>query len=367
MTQSIAFRGARSTWHGDPGARLAELKAGFAQARDRRPDEFVETRVVFAGMSVRLQVVGRELADALGTALRHLVVPSGSVGAPDLAIAAWDERISGVGAPVPANADSLSTTDESGVILGDAEDRIVGHARDGVELWLDRDAAGLWGRARDGTDIGLQNRGKPFHVPLLVWHADHDVPVVHGALIGHDGAGLLLVGQGGAGKTTVAMACFLDGFDFLGDDYVAIEEPATRTYVGHSLYDSVWLTRDGEARLPSLAQYAEPAALAGAPKRLVHAAAIRPEGTARAVCIRGVVCTTLVDEVGPAISRTTGAKALLAMAPTSTLRLPVTGSRLMTRMAALAESLPCYELRLGSDLSSLPDLLRGALESRDRA
>jgi hypothetical protein len=163
------------------------------------------------------------------------------------------------------------------------------------------------------------------------------------------------------------MACFLDGFDFLGDDYVAIEEPASSTYVGHSLYDSVWLTRDGEARLPGLSQYAEPAALAGAPKRLVHAAAVRPERTLRAVRIRGVVCTALADGPAPAISPTTGAKALLAMAPTSTLRLPVTGSRLMARMAALAESLPCYELRLGSDLSSLPSLLRGLLESRDRA
>ncbi|MCX6093844.1 MAG: hypothetical protein NTY63_03360 [Candidatus Bipolaricaulota bacterium] len=364
MTRPIAFRGPRSTWHGGPEARLAEMKAGFAQARDRRPDEFVETWVVLAGMSVRLQVVGRDLADALGMALRHLVVARGDGRVPDLAIAAWDERISEIAAP--ADAGSLWTTDEGGVILGDAEDRTVGHIRDGVELWLERDAAGLWGSARDGTNIGLQNRGKPFHAPLLVWHADHDVPVMHGALVGCDGAGLLLVGQGGTGKTTAAMACFLDGFDFLGDDYIAIEEPATRTYVGHSLYDSVWLTRDGEARLPGLAQYAEPPIPTGAPKRLVHAAAVHPERTPRAVRIRGVVCTALADGAAPAISPTTGAKALLAMAPTSTLRLPVTGARLMDRMAAVAETLPCYELRVGGDLASLPGLLRGVLESGDR-
>jgi hypothetical protein len=162
------------------------------------------------------------------------------------------------------------------------------------------------------------------------------------------------------------MACFLDGFDFLGDDYIAIEEPSTGKFVGHSLYDSVWLTRDGEARLPGLARYAEPTESIGAPRRLVHAAAIRPEGTTRATCIRGVVCTTLSGESAPTISRTTGAKALLAMAPSSMLRLPVSGSRLMSRMAALAESLPCYQLRVGRDLASLPDLLRDLLESEDR-
>ncbi|MDD5645571.1 MAG: hypothetical protein PHW86_00130 [Candidatus Bipolaricaulis sp.] len=364
MTRPIAFRGVRSTWHGDSAARLAEMKAGFVRARDRRPDEFVEAWIGLAGMSVRLRIVGRDLADALGMALRHLVVASGGGRAPDLAVAAWDERTSGVAAPTVA--DSRVAPSEGGVIFGDVEDRVVGHARDGVELWLDRDAAGLWGCARDGTDVGLQNRGKPFHVPLLVWLADRDVPVLHAALIAHDGAGLLLVGQGGTGKTTVAMACFLDGFDFLGDDYVAIEEPAAGTYVGHGLYDSVWLTRDGEARLPGLARYAEPGAPTGAPKRLVHAASICPERIARAVRIRGVVCTTLGDNAVPTISATTRAKALLAMAPTSTLRLPVTGAGLMDRMAGLAESLPCYELCLGSDLTLLPGLLRGVLRTGDR-
>jgi len=364
MTWPIAFRGARPTWRGDPEARLAEMKAGFAQARDRRPDEVVETWAILAGMSIRLQVVGRDLADALGMALHHLVVAGRGVGAPGLAIAAWDERVSGIAAP--ADADLSRTTDEGGILLGSANDRLIGHIREGAEVWLDRDAPCVWGSALDGADIGLQNHGKPFHVPLLVWLADRDVPVLHAALIAHDQAGLLLVGQGGTGKTTAAMACFLDGFDFLGDDYIALEESATGTYVGHSLYDSVWLTRDAEARLPSLARYAEPPASTGPLKRLVHAAAIRPEGIARAARIRGVVCTTLANGFASTISYTTGAKALLAMAPSSTLRLPVSGSRLMNRMAMLAENLPCYELRVGSDPSSLPDLLRDLLASGDR-
>jgi hypothetical protein len=364
MRWPIAFRGARPTWRGDSEARLAEMKAGFAQARDRRPAEVVETWAILAGMSIRLQVVGREFENALCGTIQHLIVSGGGKRVPDLAISAWDERSAGVTAP--SDADLPRTTDEGGIILGSAKDRLIGHIREGVEVWLDRDAPGVWGSALDGTAIGLQNRGKPFHVPLLIWLADRDVPVLHAALIAHDGAGLLLVGQGGTGKTTVAMACFLDGFDFLGDDYIAIKEAAAGTYVGHSLYDSVWLTRDAEARLPSVARHAEPPASAGSLKRLVHAAAIRPEGITRAARIRGVVCTTLANGSASAISHTTGAKALLAMAPSSTLRLPVSGYRLMNRMAALAESLPCYELRVGGDLSSLSGLLRDLLESEDR-
>ena len=364
MTWPIAFRGARATWRGDPRARLAEMKVGFAQARDRRPDEVVETWAILAGMSIRLQVVGRDLENALCGAIQHLIASGEGTRVPDLAISAWDERSAGVTAP--ADADLPRATDEGGIILGSAKDRLIGHIREGVEVWLDRDAPRVWGSALDGADIGLQNRGKPFHVPLLVWLADRDVPVLHAALIAHDEGGLLLVGQGGTGKTTAAMACFLDGFDFLGDDYIALEESAIGTYVGHSLYDSVWLTRDAEARLPSLARYAEPPASTGPLKRLVHAAAIRPEGTTRAARIRGVVCTTLANGSASAVSHTTGAKALLAMAPSSTLRLPVSGSRLMNRMAMLAENLPCYELRVGSDLSSLPDLLRDLLASGDR-
>jgi hypothetical protein len=45
---------------------------------------------------------------------------------------------------------------------------------------------------------------------------------LHGACIGKDGRGLLLMGDSGAGKSTIALLCLLQGYDFLSEDSVFV-------------------------------------------------------------------------------------------------------------------------------------------------
>lgn len=361
MSYPIAFRGPRANVGAGGEAQSAAMRRGFASACERCPEERVESWLVLAGQPVHLEIVGRKLARALCEAFRHLAISNGGAQTPALTISVWDRSATGVEVPRAKGLERLEDVDERGLILGEPQDRVVGCLREGVEIWLDRDAGCAWGSVGDEAALGLQSRGKPFHVPLLVWHADRNAPVLHGALVSHEDAGLFLVGQGGAGKTTAAMACFLDGFNFLGDDYIAVDRLG-EAYVGHSLYDSVWLTRDGEARLPSLPPGAQAAGPPEQPKLLVHAMMIGPEHVGREVQICAVACAALSREPEPVLARTTGARALLAMAPSSALQLPVSGSLLLGRMAALAEALPCYELRIGTNLDRLPGLLRALLE-----
>jgi hypothetical protein len=51
---------------------------------------------------------------------------------------------------------------------------------------------------------------------------------LHAACVGLDGRGILLMGSSGAGKTTVALQCLLEGFDFLSEDSVFVAPKSMR-------------------------------------------------------------------------------------------------------------------------------------------
>jgi hypothetical protein len=66
-----------------------------------------------------------------------------------------------------------------------------------------------------------------FAVFTLACRAQGLVPL-HGACVGMDGRGILLMGPSGAGKSTVAMQCLMAGFDFLSEDSVFVAPPSMR-------------------------------------------------------------------------------------------------------------------------------------------
>ncbi|MEN6369127.1 MAG: hypothetical protein ABFD77_05455 [Thermotogota bacterium] len=242
----------------------------------------------------------------------------------------------------------------------------MGHLRPGIRLWMDRRAAHVVGCVTSTDELTIQDRGKPLYFPLLLWHADRGVPVIHAALVSTRGGGALLVGKGGRGKTTVALACVLGGLGFLGDDYIGLEQAGACRFVGHSLYDSVWLTADGEARFPALVPYAEPPERSSSmARRLLHMSDATPDRLGRSVPIRAVVATVLSTEQSSSLQPVSQAAALLALAPSSMLRLPVSGTAFFERMSRLVEHVPTYELAVGLNTTTLVPLVRRLLELED--
>jgi hypothetical protein len=90
-----------------------------------------------------------------------------------------------------------------------------------------------------------------FAVFTLAARAQGLVPL-HGACVGRDGRGILLLGESGSGKSTVALHCLLSGLDFLSEDSVFVA-PNSLLATGvpnflHIRADSLrWLGRTPEA------------------------------------------------------------------------------------------------------------------------
>ena len=77
---------------------------------------------------------------------------------------------------------------------------------------------------------------------------------LHGACVGRDGRGVLLMGDSGSGKSTVALLCLLQGLDFLSEDSVFVApETLLATGVANFLHvraDSLrWLARQDAAAI----------------------------------------------------------------------------------------------------------------------
>jgi hypothetical protein len=75
---------------------------------------------------------------------------------------------------------------------------------------------------------------------------------LHAACVGRGGHGILLMGSSGAGKSTVALQCLLQGLDFLSEDAVFVAPDTLRaTGIANFLHvraDSLrWVERPGDA------------------------------------------------------------------------------------------------------------------------
>jgi hypothetical protein len=369
MTErSLEFRTPSTPTNGNGELAFSAMQEAWRRAVAARPEEVVQTGFALAGRVIRMAVVGRRLADVIGKPFGHLPRLAESER-PHLVIELWDEAATSVARPrLPQQTGqdaALEARMDPSLTIGSPDDRHLGHLRPGLCAWIDRTTAHIVACCPSADQLSAQDRGKPLQFPLLVWLADQGAPVAHAAFLSCEERGILLVGKGGTGKTTVALACLRDGFDFLADDYVALEDDGGRL-LGHSLYDSVWLTREAERLFPEWISHAETVERMGAPtKRLLRMSAAAPTHLASSSPIHVVVSTVLGTRAS-AIRPMAKAAALLALAPSSMLQLPVSSRLLLERMSQVIEHLPAYALEVGRDLDALPRLVRGLVSQHER-
>jgi hypothetical protein len=91
----------------------------------------------------------------------------------------------------------------------------------------------------------------PAHASLTAWLGSRSRYAVHAAGVALDGHGLLLVGEGGQGKTTTALAAIQRGFDYLGDDlcWLSFDEARDGQPQLHGLFATCKVNPDSRTRL----------------------------------------------------------------------------------------------------------------------
>jgi hypothetical protein len=347
----------------DAARQFEATQAAFERARASMPADVAESFYMFAGRAARVRIVGRELAAQIVQPLVHMRVDAGTTVTPELTIDIWDEN-GGCGRPAFASRHT------------DAAPKLTAISADGRFLWqrrptslsfYDREARHIVGSVAWGSGLSVYERGKPLDRPLLEWHNDHDTQLIHAGLVSRDGAGVLFAGKSGSGKSTSVVSCLCAGFGFVSEDFVALQALPDGSFVGHSIYNSVFLNRAHLERFPCLRPYVM-TGMAHEQKAFVILSQVFPDRLERAAPIRAVLLPRVVDADEASFRCASKGEALLALGPSSFLQIPNrrVGVRALDRMAQLVARVPCYWLDLGRDLGSIPRVVGSLIAELDR-
>ena len=345
--------------HFNGEAAFSNMQMAFAEATTKYPGELQQSFYIFAGRNVRIRFLGREMAEHIRRPFAHLETNQKLLTTPDLLIDLWDHNF-GDRQQIDCAENGPGwheTTLESG------DGRFVGQRLPNTFSCLDRKHNRIVGSIAWHDQIFIYERAKPLSRLLLNWCNDQDVQVIHTGLVARDNKGLLLVGKSGSGKSTSSLACIIAGFGYVSEDYVGLELCDDGSFVGHSLYNSVFLRTDHLERFPQLATHAIRGRLPYEEKSVIILSQLFPERLERAVPIRALVLPRVVTGPAARLRPASKGEALLALGPSSLLQIPNRGLGVygFNKLACLVERIPCFWLEVGADLTSIPERLEKLL------
>ncbi len=352
-----------SVIHPDADTAVLAMASRFEAAARISPPLLREPYYDIAGHRLRSRIVGAALTRSVHHPWAHLSVEDGASSPAELRIDLWDETETGVAHD--ARADVVGPSPRFPFQMS-ADTRLVGHRLAQTLTWLDRRSGRVVGCVGDRSSLSSYERGRLLETPVLFWLRDRGVQLVHAALVSRQDDGVLLVGRSGSGKSTCALACLQAGFDFLGDDKVALQRDVGDTYSGWSLTGSAHLEPDHLARFPEFQPHALPGSASGEDKSVVLLSRVRPKQLRVRATIRALAIVCVASDEPRGVHRARRSEALLATALSTVLQLPIEPTRAMRTLADLVTRAPAYSLGVGRDLRRIPQQVTAILEDARR-
>src|SRR5262249_11185638 len=153
---------------------------------------------------------------------------------------------------------------------------------------------------------------------------------------------------------TAALSCVRAGFDYLGDDYIAIKGLKQRNFNAYSLYNSAWLEPSGSCFSLFTSNALQPT-FSHERRAVVLLSRVFPERLASSAKVSAIMIPRQVAGLTCRIRPASRGPVLLAAAPTSVICLPGSGNSSLQVIGELIASVPCYWLEMGSNLEEIPN------------
>jgi hypothetical protein len=343
------------------GAQATSLAASFARASEAAGGVSVADYVI-GGFSVSLRFAGRAFHERVTPAFAHLAAAESERAAtPNLTISLWDSASTGV---EPPPRPRTSPNDAPGTLYHFHEPPLRGAYQAGQEALsvFDAEAGVAWYWVANVFDLPWWEQASPIRQILFWWLGSRGYLQVHGAAVGTEEGGVLVVGQAGSGKSTVALACLGSDLLYAGDDYVAVALEPPRVA---SLYNSGkldWLHL--HERLPHLLPVLANSEDSNEEKAVLNVQQHFPDQTTSGFQLAALLVPTLRPErQAPSLVPGSREAAFTALGPSTILQLHTAGAGEFATLSSLVASLPCYSLELGSDLSAIPEAISELLST----
>jgi len=247
------------------------------------------------------------------------------------------------------------------VLLARGEGRTALSSGPEQTLWLlqpEQAAAVFW--ARDLDALPPWERSSPLRSAARWWAVLQGGAMVHAGAVGDGERCVLLVGAGGAGKSTSTLACLDSGLQVLGDDYCLLQAPGPSTSgptqgpIAYGMYRYAKLDERSLDLLPALRERVMGPAWRG--KWLVDLGIA--EANAPSVA---AVCEVVQDPTGPTrVEPLSRMEALRALAPSTLFQQRLWERETWQALTATIRCVPTFRL-LVNDPLDVPDQVRQLL------
>jgi len=340
--------------------------ARFArQAAAACEDAVAATRLVeswfeIAGQTIRVRLAGDALSSYAFSAVSHRRCEDPPERA-DLTIRVFDTASTGVPIPRPVWPDSAYQRSSEIAGLGGGRFLAAFNIGTGVFDLLDTVEGEAVHWIADAARHPSYESVSPFRIALHWWLRERGLQFLHGAVIGDENGGLLLPSKGGAGKSTTALACLLNGMLYVGDNYVAAGlDPRPAAF---NLYQTAALAvEDVHRHFPQLERLISGStAAAHGPKAILHLGGRFSSRIAHHLPIRAIVIPKISGSPAPGFRRADTQQALTALVPSVMRQLTAVRHRDTRFMEELAHRVPAFELDLSPDVTLVPGQLRQLL------
>ena len=304
------------------------------------------------GVGVRVHLVGGRVAAELEPGL----LQRSEAARPDVELWSFDHASSGVvPPPAPWSHDAYRPREE---VAGWTEAPVFASFDTAHATLCAADTGAGHGVqwARDAAAYAPWEGGAPLRYLLRWLLAPHGLHLVHGAVVGTDRGGVLLVGKAGSGKSTSSLACLDAGMQFVADDYFLLS--ADPEPVAHPLFTVA------KADEHSISLLGDIAARSRGAKRDWRGKYRLPVGdlVVDSMKILAVVLPRRGGRTGSPMLG--GAREALKETVTSSLsQLPGASATTLAALRPAFDRLPCYELEVGPDLQQIPAALTELIES----
>ncbi len=230
----------------------------------------------------------------------------------------------------------------------------------GSRTWIDLDAGEAFYCVHSTATLPYYETAAPLRALLNAFLNRHRRQLVHASAVGDARGGLLLVGQGGSGKSSTALLCLDSPLFHLADDWCVIA-PGTPPRLA-SAYNSAKLRPDNLHRFPALAARIHNHDKLDEEKATLFLHRHFPEKLLTGCPARAVILPTVTGEATTRIERVAGVHTWRAMVSCTLTQIPGADRESLALMTAFSARLPAYRLLLGRDLPAIPGVLAGLLD-----
>ena len=198
----------------------------------------------------------------------------------------------------------------------------------------------------------------PFEKAIFLWAQKHALLMLHAAAVGVEGKGVLIVGHGGTGKSTLTCSCLADGFDFVSDDLCLMSENGTR--IVYPVYTNVFLKSDSLNKLPMFRPF-EIHPQQGEKNTFV----IGESRIKLSLPVRAIILPQVTDNTEPIIKLDSSSKALGQLVYSTTKQLgKFQDTAFVRRLSHRLLGMPVYRFSLTKDLQKNSDYLKIWIKER---